>query len=191
VYLLERVGPATYIAKVSPTQLSAAQSLEFVTGLSVYGAAATEMATSAFGTRDAAAAPPNSATPMKTFDAQLHDATDLPEVLAAIAQLSLPIAGAKGRKIRFYVLEAEVGAKVPQVKALVGVKKVEPYIEPGLHSAHATLSPLTSPRDYRDRAEALTGISLRVCQACHHGEMIIIERLSPARTAVLVSPDTS
>jgi hypothetical protein len=53
-----------------------------------------------------------------------------------------------------------------------------------------TLSPLTSPRDYRDRAEALTGISLRVCPACHHGEMIIIERLSPARTAVLVSPDT-
>jgi hypothetical protein len=55
----------------------------------------------------------------------------------------------------------------------------------------ATLSPPTSPRDYRDRAEALTGISLRVCPACHHGEMIIVERLVPARRAVRVTADTS
>ncbi len=49
----------------------------------------------------------------------------------------------------------------------------------------------TSPTDYRDRVETLTGISLRVCPACHHGEMIIVERLVPARRAVLVYPDTS
>jgi hypothetical protein len=30
--------------------------------------------------------------------------------------------------------------------------------------------------DYRDRLETLTGISLRVCPACQHGEMIIVER---------------
>lgn len=42
--------------------------------------------------------------------------------------------------------------------------------------------------DYRDRMEALTGVSLRVCPACHHGEMIVIERLVPV--AVLI-PDTS
>jgi hypothetical protein len=56
---------------------------------------------------------------------------------------------------------------------------------------------LTTPRDatsltdYRDRVESLTGISLRVCPACHHGEMIVIERLLPTRCAVLVNPDTS
>src|SRR5206468_3109830 len=45
-------------------------------------------------------------------------------------------------------------------------------------------SPASAPTrsaapDYRDRVEALTGVSLRVCPACHHGEMVIIERLLP------------
>jgi hypothetical protein len=48
----------------------------------------------------------------------------------------------------------------------------------------------TAATDYRDRAEALTGISLRVCPACHHGQMIVIELLRPTRMAVLI-PDTS
>ena len=48
----------------------------------------------------------------------------------------------------------------------------------------------TSPTDYRDRLEALTGRSLRVCPACHQGQMIVIERLVPARSAVPI-PDTS
>ena len=42
--------------------------------------------------------------------------------------------------------------------------------------------------DYHDRMEALTGVSLRTCPACHHGEMIVIERLVPV--AMLI-PDTS
>lgn len=37
----------------------------------------------------------------------------------------------------------------------------------------------TSPTDYRDRMKALTGISLRVCPACHQGEMIVSEHLVP------------
>jgi hypothetical protein len=48
----------------------------------------------------------------------------------------------------------------------------------------------TSPTDYRDRMEALTGRSLRVCPACHQGQMIVIERLVPARSAAPI-PDTS
>lgn len=48
----------------------------------------------------------------------------------------------------------------------------------------------TSPTDYRDRIKALTGISLRVCPACHQGEMIVIEHLVPARRVALI-PDTS
>jgi len=61
-----------------------------------------------------------------------------------------------------------------------------------LGSSTATpLSPTPSPPTYRDRAEALTGISLRVCPVCHHGEMIIIDRLVPARRAMLLNPATS
>src|SRR3989454_1109520 len=37
------------------------------------------------------------------------------------------------------------------------------------------------PTDYRDRTEALTGTSLRVCPVCHRGQMIVIERLLPIR----------
>jgi hypothetical protein len=54
-----------------------------------------------------------------------------------------------------------------------------------------TATQATSQTDYRDRVETLMGISLRVCPACHHGEMIIIERLAPASRAELMNPDTS
>jgi hypothetical protein len=49
----------------------------------------------------------------------------------------------------------------------------------------------TSRADYRDHVETVTGVSLRRCPACHHGEMILIERLLPARHAVPLNPDTS
>jgi hypothetical protein len=49
----------------------------------------------------------------------------------------------------------------------------------------------TTAPDYRDRVEALTGVSLRVCPACRHGEMIIIGRLLPVSRAGFVKPDTS
>lgn len=63
-----------------------------------------------------------------------------------------------------------------------------------LLGAPASLSPPTdgaSRTDYRDHVETLTGVSLRVCPACHHGEMVIIERLVPARGAGRFNPDTS
>ena len=134
VYPSERIGPGSYVAKISPAQIPAVQAMEFVTGLTVYGEAETELVTSSFGTREAAPPPPASATPMKTFDVQLHDRADLPQTLAAVAQLNLTIAGAKGRKIRFYVLETDADAAVAQVRALRAVRKVEPYVEPELHN---------------------------------------------------------
>jgi hypothetical protein len=45
--------------------------------------------------------------------------------------------------------------------------------------------------DYRDRVAALTGVSLRVCPACRHGAMIIIERLLRAARSRFGVPDTS
>jgi len=35
--------------------------------------------------------------------------------------------------------------------------------------------------DYRDRCEALTGVSLRVCPACGRGRMITVEQVSPSK----------
>jgi serine protease AprX len=134
VYPSERVGPGTYIAKIAPAQLPAVQALDFVAGLTVYGPAETEMASSTFGTPGAAPAAPTAATPMKIFDVQLHDPADLPQVLAAVAQLNVAIGGAKGRKIRVYVLETQADARVAQIRALSAVRKVEPYIEPELHN---------------------------------------------------------
>ncbi|MGH8220753.1 MAG: IS91 family transposase [Steroidobacteraceae bacterium] len=46
--------------------------------------------------------------------------------------------------------------------------------------------------DYRDRCEALTGVSLRECPICHRGHMILIEQLTPRSTVEpAVSFDTS
>jgi Putative transposase len=43
--------------------------------------------------------------------------------------------------------------------------------------------------DYRDRYEALTGISLRECPVCHQGRMLVVERLAAGCPAAI--PDTS
>ena len=46
----------------------------------------------------------------------------------------------------------------------------------GAPAFSTTSADTTVPVDYRDHAEALTGVSLRVCPACRHGHMIVIER---------------
>lgn len=38
-----------------------------------------------------------------------------------------------------------------------------------------------APADYRDRYQALTGVSLHECPVCHRGRMILIEELVPSR----------
>ena len=57
---------------------------------------------------------------------------------------------------------------------------------PAPRSSQATATP-----DYRDRVAALTGVSLRVCPACQHGALIIIERLWPTPRRGWRHPDTS
>lgn len=49
---------------------------------------------------------------------------------------------------------------------------------------------VTPSMDYRDRVEALTGISLRLCPACHHGHMTVVEHLLPVPRGSWI-PDTS
>jgi hypothetical protein len=46
--------------------------------------------------------------------------------------------------------------------------------------------------DYRDRYEALTGVSLHICPACRRGRMLVIEQFLPSRATVsLAFLDTS
>jgi hypothetical protein len=61
----------------------------------------------------------------------------------------------------------------------------------GCPTSAPTRNAAAAAPDYRDRVEALTGISLRFCPVCHHGTMTIIERLLPASRARFVNPHTS
>lgn len=50
----------------------------------------------------------------------------------------------------------------------------------------------SSPQDYRDRYEQLTGSSLRQCPNCGQGRMVLVDTLAPSVTRVPVPvPDTS
>jgi hypothetical protein len=47
-----------------------------------------------------------------------------------------------------------------------------------------------APSDYRDRYQALTGVSLHQCPKCHSGRMLIIEQICrPAPPPIII--DTS
>ncbi len=60
----------------------------------------------------------------------------------------------------------------------------------GIAAPETPTSASTAPRDYRDRFEALTGISLRICPVCRHGHMSIVEDLAGARRDSAIT-DTS
>jgi hypothetical protein len=63
-------------------------------------------------------------------------------------------------------------------------------MKPGPAPAPACDAPAAS--DYRDRYEALTGVSLRECPACHRGHMVAVEQINPLRIASpFMAHDTS
>ena len=78
--------------------------------------------------------PNTGSIPMLTYDVLLHDATFLAQTSQEIKALGLQIAGAKGRKIRYYVLATDAADQEQNVRALEGVRKAEQYIEPQLHN---------------------------------------------------------
>jgi hypothetical protein len=134
VKLSERLERSTYVAKLNPAQIDPVKKLGFVTGLTLYGETETELAGSALGMRAEAPAPPTGSSRMATYDVQLHDPASLAEALAEVKALGLVVAGAKGRKIRFFVLEEDEPRALEQVRAISHVKRVEPFIEPELHN---------------------------------------------------------
>jgi hypothetical protein len=60
-----------------------------------------------------------------------------------------------------------------------------------LEMAQAEQDKLAPPEDYRDRHEALTGISLRVCPHCHLGRMLVVEVIPRTPLRLPVPENTS
>ncbi len=52
----------------------------------------------------------------------------------------------------------------------------------GMASADPIPPAIEPPKDYRDRYEELTGVSLRLCPVCRRGQMIRIELSTVVRT---------
>jgi subtilisin family serine protease len=130
VSLDERLDKGQYMVKLRPDQVAPVENLGF-TELRPFDEMETELASAA---TPPAAIPNTGSIPMLTYDVLLHDATFLDQTRDEINALGLQIAGAKGRKIRYYVLATEAEAQVQRVRDLDGVRKAEQYIEPQLHN---------------------------------------------------------
>jgi serine protease AprX len=145
VSLDERLDKGQYVVKLRPDQVAAVENMGF-TELKPFDETETELASAEMPPADV---PNNGSIPMLTYDALLHDATFLDQTTQEIKALGLQIAGAKGRKIRFYVLATEAAEQEENVRALEGVRKAEQYIEPQLHNDVARvllgIDPATNP----------------------------------------------
>jgi serine protease AprX len=128
VTLLEFVPPDAYTARLTTAQVGSVGALPFVESVNEYGPRDTGPAI-AFESV-APPAPIGREQQMFTFDARLHDENDRDAVVQWLNQHHVAIAGASGRKIRFYALEAST---VPDdVAALAEVAQVERFIPPKL-----------------------------------------------------------
>jgi Putative transposase/Transposase zinc-binding domain len=83
-------------------------------------------------------------------------------------------------RIRYYGLlcNRQRGSKLARCRELLGMMQAEPKAVPG------------PTDDYRDVYETLTGTSLRLCPACHRGQMLVVEVL-PRTNSRRCACDTS
>jgi len=128
VALLEHVPPDAYTARLTTALVAAVSPLPFVESVTEYGPRETGPAIGL----ESAAPPPvaGRARRMLTFDARLHDAADRDHVVAWLTARQVAVAGAAGRKVRFYALE---DSSIPdEVGALAEVAEVEPFVPPTL-----------------------------------------------------------
>ena len=145
VSLDERLDKGQYVVKLRPDQVAAVENLGF-TELKPFDETETELASAETPPADV---PNTGSIQMLTYDVLLHDATFLDQTSQEIKALGLQIAGAKGRKIRYYVLATDAAEHEQNVRALEGVRKAEQYIEPQLHNDVARvllgIDPATNP----------------------------------------------
>ena len=125
VTLIDYVPSYGYTAKLSPTQVSAVSALSFVSGVGLWGAEDTAPAR-----RSRRAMPVTGARGMLTYEVRLHQEGDLQAVLDQFRSLGISIAGAAGRKIRFYLLEGSPLSD--QIAAMPEVAAMQEYVPPKL-----------------------------------------------------------
>jgi serine protease AprX len=134
IQLLEYVKKNSYTAKILPNQLQGIQSLPFVSSLRLYGAGDTGpiVLKRTITKRPSVPMPSMPEKKILTYDLRLHQEEDLTLVKDWLKNKNVNIAGASGRKIRFYLLEnsplADEVARLPEVAS------IEEYIPPKLHN---------------------------------------------------------
>ncbi|MGD2249324.1 MAG: S8 family serine peptidase [Candidatus Methanofastidiosia archaeon] len=129
VSLLEYVPGFAYTAKLTFDQVNHVNELPFVTAVRLYGPEDTGPVTAS---ARAAGPPVSPATGrrMLTYDIRLHREKDLEKVQQRLKDKHVNIAGAKGRKIRLYVLEDS--PLIYEIAAYHEVAVMEEYISPKL-----------------------------------------------------------
>ncbi len=131
VTLLERVPPASFTARLEPSQAHEVAALTFVTGLRPYkveDSGPVMLAAEMLPPRDVPG--PTRALAMQSFDVRLHREEDQPGVETWLGERNVEVAGAGPRKIRIYALEE--APVLSEIEGLPAVERVEPYVEPKL-----------------------------------------------------------
>lgn len=121
--LLEFLPPDSYSSRLKPDQVKAVQQLPFVKQLRLYDAQDTLQQGAAVK-----GLPPAAVQRMQAYEVRLHRPEDLPKVRKWLAEKGVAVAGAKGRKIRLYLLEND--PLVGDCAAIPEVAVIEPYIAP-------------------------------------------------------------
>jgi subtilisin family serine protease len=127
VELLEFLPPDSYSSRLKPKQVKAVQQLPFVKQLRLYGAQDTLQQEAAVK-----GLPPAPVQRMQAYEVRLHRPEDLSKVRKWLDEKGVAVAGAKGRKIRLYLLEND--PLVDDCAAFPEVAVIEPYIPPKLHN---------------------------------------------------------
>jgi subtilisin family serine protease len=132
----ESVEANLYKVRLAPEQRRQLKALPFVSDVRQYGADDSGLAEV---NRLEAAAPAGgagtAALGMVAYDIMLHGEAEAAKVRGWLNDHSVPVAAARGRKIRAYLLERS--RLVGEIAALDGVQRIEEYVAPKLHNDRA------------------------------------------------------
>jgi serine protease AprX len=132
VELLEYLPENGYTAKLTSAQANTVASLPFVESVQPYTDEDTGSISLLLADGGGLGGPDTGQKRMLTYDVRLHRSEDLNTVLTWLQNRQVNVAGAKGRKIRVYVLE---GSDVErEIGGLQEVAAVEEYVPPKLYN---------------------------------------------------------
>ena len=156
-FLLQRTSGYRFTVRLDPAQAQKIGALSFVRSVRPFDEGSPAAAgTSPSPTRAArpprpynspAAASAARAAEVLTFDARLHRPEDLGAVKAALEARGVKLAGASGRKVRFYLIaDATLDRELQAVVDIPEIAHVERYVPPRLHNDLARVLLGVDPR---------------------------------------------